>query len=457
MGWQACPPAVWRAGAAEVKITPPVGVDLSGYAHREGPSLAVHDDLWCRALVLEEGAARLAIISLDLLGLDFALDAATRQSVAQAAEIPPEQVLLNCSHTHAGPAVARLRSLGAPNEGYVASLPGLVAEAVSEAAGRLRPAVAAFGRAPGRAGINRRERTPTGAIAIGRNPEGLTDEWVRVLRLSDPDGRPSTRPAGKPIAVLFNHACHGTTLGGENREITAEWMGAACQALRARLGGEVVPMFLQGCCGQINPDREERSFAQVARIGDKIADSVLAAMEVAQPIAGRLASRLERIQLPLQDPPDLPTARARLAEAERQAESARDAQSVHPYYLRALEELVAYARNVVGLSERGARGLRLPFAVQAMALGDLGVVALSGEVFLDFALQIEAESPFPRTMVLGYSNGCTGYVPTAQAFTEGGYEPDLSFRYYGTLPLAPEAGEEMARAALGLLRELHGP
>jgi len=436
---------VLQAGAAEAKITPPVGVDLSGYAHREGPSVAVHDDLWCRALVLENAGARLAVVSLDLLGLDFPLDASIRQAVSHAAALPAEHILLNCTHTHAGPAVTHLHSLGAPNEAYLADLPGKIADTVATAARELRPAHIAYGVAPGRAGINRRERTPEGNIIIGRNPEGLTDQWVRVLSLRREDGQ--------PIAVAFSHACHGTTLGGENRSISAEWMGAACQALRSRLGEGAIPMFLQGCCGQINPDREERTFEQVAWVGERIAEAALSALTSAQPISGRLSARLERIQLPLRNPPDLPTAQALLAQAERQAEEGRR-QGVHAYYLRALEELVAYARGVLGLSERGPRNLRLPFVVQVIALGDLGLAALSGEVFLDFTLQIEEGSPFPHTLVLGYSNGCTGYVPTAQAIAEGGYEPDLSFRYYGTLPLAPEAGEQMVATALSLLREV---
>jgi hypothetical protein len=73
-------------------------------------------------------------------------------------------------------------------------------------------------------------------------------------------------------------------------------------------------------------------------------------------------------------------------------------------------------------------------------------------VFFDFSGEIEAASPFAHTLVLGYSNGCTGYVPTPQAIAEGGYEPDASFRYYETLPLAPEAGGEMVEAAAGVLR-----
>ena len=432
-----------RAGAAETTITPPVGVDLSGYAAREGPSTGVHDDLWCRAVVLDDGAARAALVSLDLLGLDFPLDEAIRTAAAEKAGIDREHILLNCSHTHAGPpsATVGLCGLGEPDRRYTDRLPVLIADTVALAASRARPAKAAYGTAPVRIGMNRRERTPDGTVNIGRNPAGLTDEAVRVLRFSDLDGR--------EVAVLFNHACHGTTLGGGNREISSEWMGAACRRLHERLDADAVPVFLQGCCGQINPDRhgDERSFGEVERLGGMMADAVLAALAAAKPMdPSGLRARLEHIQLPLQDPPDLASARAGVERAGRELEQARQG-GANAYWVRALKSQVRYAQWVLSLAESGARDLTLEFAVQAVALGDVAVVGLSGEVFFDFAQQIAAESPFPHTIVLGYTNGCTGYVPTAQAFAEGGYEPEGSFTWYGTLPLAPQAGEVMVAEA----------
>lgn len=436
-----------RAAAARVKITPPVGVDLSGYAFREGPSEGVHDDLWCRALVLDDGTTRLALMALDLLGLDFPLDAALREAVAQAAGTAPEHILLNCSHTHAGPSVARrLAGLGEPNESYIAGLPGLAAEAAAAAASGLGPVALAWGEAPLRAGINRRERTGDGRIRLGRNPRGLADERVRVVRVGA-DGQ-------EPTAVIFQHACHGTTLGRENRMISSEWMGAACEEVVRRLATAAIPIFLQGCCGQINPDATKPSFEEVDRLGAEVGDAVAAALESAEPLPGTpLSARLGRIELPLQHPVSPDAAHTNLSKAKDQLATACR-EGAHRYAVRSHESQVCYAAMVLDLAERGGRGQSLPFAVQAMGIGELALVALSGEVFLEFAHQIEAGSPFRHTVVLGYSNGCTGYVPTAEAFREGGYEAADSFNWYGTLPLAPEAGEVMVDAALQMLREL---
>ena len=75
-------------------------------------------------------------------------------------------------------------------------------------------------------------------------------------------------------------------------------------------------------------------------------------------------------------------------------------------------------------------------------------------MFFEFAQEIEARSPFRHTLVLGVSNGCTCYIPTRQAFAEGGYEAKDSFRWYGIPPLAPHAGEVMAAAAIRMLNDL---
>lgn len=449
-----------QAGAAEVKITPPVGVDLFGYAARPGPSAGVHDDLWAHALVLDDGARRVALLALDLLGTDLELDALFRQAVSQAAETPPDHLLLNFSHTHAGPVtgLARLGGMGAIQRDYLDALPELLGRAAAQAAARLAPARLRYGAAPARVGINRRERRENGQIVIGRNPQGLVDDEMRALLVESSDG--------EPIAILFHHACHGTTLGGNNLLITAEWMGAASARLREHYGAP--PLFLQGCAGQTNPDASEATFEEMERLGALAYHAIVRALSASRPLeATPLGAVKEEIALPLQDPPPVEIAAAELARAEREAAEARQvprqsrdggpsglATGAHPYWVRALESLIPKARETLELSRQGATGLTLPFVVQALALGELALVGLSGEVFLEFAHHIVRDSPFPNTWVLGYSNGCQGYVPTREALAEGGYEGADSFRWYGTLPLAPEAGEVMVEAAVRMLNQL---
>jgi hypothetical protein len=436
-----------RVGIHERKITPPVGVDLSGFAHREGPSEGVHDDLWCRALVLDDGTTRLGIVALDLLELDFELDAAVRRAVSDATVIRPDRLLLNCSHTHAGPATGAPEGTASKNRGYLSRLPAEIAAVVREAEKGLIAGRLSYGETEVQIGIDRRERQPDGSIDFGRNPDGPADTKMRAIGVDTGQAAPA--------AIIFNLACHGTALKGENREISAEWMGATVSHVRRIAGDALTPIFLQGCCGQINPDVSAATFEEVDRIGERAAQAVAAAMEAAQPVEpAPLGAQLQRIGLPLQDPPSPDLARDDLRKAQSDVERLRR-NGTHPYVVRAFDSLVAHARDMVERSERGAEGETAPFVVQVLRLGELAIVGLSGEVFFEFALEMQRRSPFRHTLVLGYSNGCTCYVPTEEAFEEGGYEADESFRWYGIPPLRPDAGEVMVQAAARMLADLH--
>ena len=238
--------------------------------------------------------------------------------------------------------------------------------------------------------------------------------------------------------------------------ISADWMGAAARHLSGSAGSHGVPIFLQGCAGQINPDATAATFEEADRLGSEMAEAVLGALTRGQPFGGLpLAARLERIALPLQDAESPEEARLQLNSAQAQLDRVA-AQGEHPYVLRAFGQLVSHAQMMLARAESGAKGETLPFAVQAIRVGDLAIVGLSGEVFFEFAHTIQAGSPFRHTLVLGYSNGCTCYIPAKEAFEEGGYEADDSFRWYGVPPLRPDAGDLMATAAIRLLQRLEG-
>ncbi|MBN1458392.1 MAG: neutral/alkaline non-lysosomal ceramidase N-terminal domain-containing protein [Armatimonadetes bacterium] len=438
-----------RAGASVTSITPPVGVDLSGFGFREGPSEGVHDDLFCRVLVLDDGLTRLAVAGMDLLRLKPELEVEMRQAVAAAADCRPEAVLLNCSHTHAGPDTGGLEALGTPHEEYVRTLPKLAASTAATAVDNLEPATLHYGEAPLRIGVDRREVGDDGVVRFGRNPEGIADSVVRVLAAKG-------QTSGKQ-SVLFHHACHGTALKGDNRLISADWIGAAAQSLQRDLGSDTQSIFLQGCCGQLNPDVGDNTFDEMTRIGEETAAAVKTALASSQPMEGTpLGARLARIGLPLQEP--MEPAEADKLLGRRRGDVARaKSNGWHPYVVRALEHLVAHAETMVERARRPDSGDTngLPFVVQALRIGDLGLAAMSAEVFFEFSQVVQEESHFAHTWVLAYTNGCLCYVPTPAAYAEGGYEADDSFAWYGVLPLAPTAGGRLAEVASQLLREVY--
>ena len=392
--------------SSDVVITPPPGALLIGPT---APSTGVHDDLCARALVLAEGDTQVAIVSLDLVGLDVRLAAEIRAQVRR--EIGVAAVLLNCSHTHSAPFTipwsitgpAWVHGEGRP---WRDSLPVKVAAAVRAARLNLQPAALAAGRAPVQVGMSRRLPTADG-ITMAPHPDGAVVPWVDVLRVDDLHGH--------PLAVLYSHACHPVIVHGASTLVSADFPAFAAQTIRQSLGDGVLPMFLQGCGASVNGEPLRGGFPAAARAGRHLGEAALRAAGDAITLPGDgLQTASARVELPLQDWPSR-------GECERGiawlAERVSDADGDAWFLANVLLSLRALREQADG----GAAGT-LPLEINAIAVGEWCLLALQHEVVADYQLWAEGASPFPRTMTPGYTNGCESYIPTDADLAAGGYE-----------------------------------
>jgi len=346
-------------------ITPPLGIRMVGYASRTEGAASVHDDLFVNAVVIEHGRERVALLTYDicLLSMDHADE--FKAAIKKATGLKPDQILLNTTHTHAGPALGR-REKNRMQEAYRAEVIRQTLRALRVALAEVSPAEFSVGNAPLDIGVNRRELRSDGQIILGENPDGPTLHEVDVWRFAREH---------KPDVVLFSVPLHGTTLGEWNLSITGEWMARAIQRLECRAPGARY-VFLQGCGANQNPYSTHR-----------------------------------------------PGMRGTFGEME---EHARDACTAVLKALSHVRELNPLPLRVVMQTaelppkKRGeeSKALRL----QGIRLGDAMLVALSAEVFVEYALFGREVSPAQATLVLGYSNGNIGYLPTAVVYPEGGYE-----------------------------------
>ena len=432
-----------HAGIAETNITPPVGVWMCGYAFRPSGCTGIHDDLWARAIVFDDGRNRVALVSMELLGLDFDLVDRVRQGVFESTGIPPAALMLHATHTHGGPNVRKFNTMGSRDESYVESLTEKLVDAVKEAASRLEPVSLGFGRTPAQIGINRREIGPDGTSKIGLNPNGPVAPYVDVISVHD--------DRGDPKAVLFSHACHPTTLGGDNLEITGDWPGFACESIRARAG--IVPIFLQGCAGNINP-HPRGSYENAKAHGETIADATLKALDSVEGGAADGVGYLERtVELPLIPPAPVEECDRNVAYWQAKVAEEEDAGDVGR--ILHAEGLLEFARFERSIAAPANPVLRKPFTIQAFNLSGIHVLGMPGEMFVQYQLDFQQQCEY-CSLALGYTNGVHGYVPTAADYPFGGYEVDGSHRYYGTLKYAPES-EFLIRDAAYELLEVDDP
>lgn len=439
-----------HAGAAEAVITPPVGVDMMGFGGRPSGCIGIHDELYARAVVIAGGdngnRRRIALVATDLCSLDMDIIEKVREGVAAKTGIDADGLFLNSTHTHHGPVTVSIHGLGYRDEQFIARLIEKIVGTVAEANDRLAEARLFFGKAPVQIGINRRE-SREGRMVLGDNPEGAVDKEVRVLRVESVNG--------KPIAAVFNHATHPVCLGGQNLLISADYPGYACDTVRRLLGGGV-PMFLQGCCGNINPISACRgTFEKCEESGNQLGEAAVAAWKTAAPLQGSLTPRTVRrnVPLPLMDPPSIEDARATLNAEQKRLDEVL-ARPGNRGEIMIHEAFVEWAERMLALAEEGNMPRTQDFEIQALALGALGLVGLPGEVFFEYAQQIEAASPFKHNLVLGYHNGCIGYVPTAAEYPNRGYEVDIAIRIYGTLMWKPECEGRIVGEATRLLTDI---
>jgi len=419
-----------RAGTAEVNITPPIGTQLTGYGGRVSGCIGIHDDIFARALVLDNGTASLAIVTCDLLGVDRDTVDAVRQGAHEQTGIPPDNIMISCSHTHSGPASMQLGGIADRDELYVKMLNRKITGAISAAKRQLQPAVIGFGREPVRCGNNRRERTPDGKMVLGVNPSGKVAPYVNVMKVAGTDGT--------PIAVLFNHAAHAVALRGNNLLVSADYPGFAARLLKKAKGDSLVPMFAQGCCGDINC-RYFGTFAEAERVGNILGAAVLKRMEEIEEHTDtvQLDSRLRVAKLPLQQPPSVQEAEQILVQARKELQQAQE--SGNPLQVKVRSRSAEWAEELLALAKEGEKPRTRDFEIQILRIGDAAIVGMAGEVFVEYQLWVDEQSPFRHNFVHAYTNGVIGYVPTADEFPKGGYEIEVACKYYpGTLMLSPE-------------------
>jgi hypothetical protein len=409
------------------------------------PARSVHDELFARALVLSDGSESLAVVSLDLLGLSPALVEAVRQEAAAQAGLDAARVMFTATHTHSAPLTLDCCPNDQPtrNRAWEAAMTRTVGAVIAQAAARLEPAALAVGRAAVQLGVNRRVSILS-RTRMEPNPHGPVIPWVDVLRVNRRDGT--------PLAVLYSHAAHPVTVHESDALFSADFPGAAARALRQGLGEQVVPLFMQGCAGDINVRTLAGGVEACEAIGAELAAAVIAAVTAAQPLSpGSLRAGLRVIDLPLDTPP--PSVAATLLARVRESVAVTDATERDPRVLDDQRSLLAWAERLAAFGADAPRALAMPLHAFRLA-PDCVLLGLGHEPFAGYHAALTAASPFAHTFVFGYTNGSNAYLPTAEAFYLGGYEAFGANKLFGLPPLTPACERLVLAAARDLLGDL---
>ncbi len=440
----------WKAGIATTVVTPAQPMWMSGYAARTKPSEGKVHDLHAKALALEAcpersrgdaQGARLVIVTVDLLGIPRPLRDWLEKQVKDSYKLPPENLLLNASHTHCGPVVKEMDDsiygdsfyALSPEQiqlsrRYMETLQQKLLTLVGQAIENLTPARLGYTHARAGFAMNRRLKTERGYV-ISANPDGPVDHDVPVLRIDNPDG--------ELRAVMFGYACHCTTLSFY--KFCGDYAGFAQFYLEEAHPG-VTAFFVAGCGGDQNP-YPRRTLALAQQHGRALANGVETALLArASPVRGPIRAALETVTLDFAKPP-------------RRQQLQQEAKSSNKYERRHAEVLLKE------LEQNGKIRTTYPYLVQVIQFGDdLTMVALAGEVVVDYSLRLKAELAGLTVWVAGYSNDVFGYLPSLRVLQEGGYEGGGAMRYTNLPgPFAPSVEERVIDKVHKLVDKVRTP
>lgn len=428
------------AGAAVSNITPWLGVAIPGN-FRPQYGADIHDELLAKALVLDNGEKRIAMVTCDVIAMPEKIAQAAKMRILKRCGITPDCVMINATHTHSGAGIADLLDVKEDAD-YTAWLPLKIADAVELAMRRLRPACIGFASVnEDRIAFYRRWRMKDGTVHTnpGRNhsdlvePMGKIDPELAMIYVEGLDGL--------PIAVAASFSLHyiGVDKGDE---VSADYFGHFYHQMRHYLGGDCVPLLWNAASGQINNidfsgNRvwTNRGHIQAKRMANVLAGHVITEIQLMD-----MQSDLE-----LNAAVDTLTFSPKMITADDLAISQRIVTGDCEYTTGPFSWVVGqpipkdrvevYAKECLRLA-RLPQQMTAP--IQVFKLGSAAIVALPGEIFVESGFRIKAQSQASPLMLVSLANGYIGYVCTDDALTqEGGYETWAALSSLGGVGTAP--------------------
>ena len=447
-------------GNSKADITPPVGIAHANWGssvHQVAEGIDM--PLYCNVLYIESEASgnKVIILDLDLCIIDDEIDQMIREAVLSVINIPSENIRISVSHTHAGPPYGRSDSTGGGwlTEGvdlivpYFESFPEKISDAIKKATGSLKRCNISYGIGRSDININRRPADENGNLFTGRNWDGIVDHSVDVIGFDDENGN--------VVSTIVGYACHPHILGPENRLISPDYPGHLRKTVEDIVGGSC--LFFQGYAGNQGPVHTFVGEVEVARKAGKILGLEASKVRMSLDPFERKEELIEIVQagadlgmyedVAVSEPSDdliinntyvdLPTLNF---------PSYEEASEI---YDNAIEELNKARRlgNKDDIKKMVSNAKRANFTrrnslrskngkvniwIQTIKIGDIVLQGLPLEPFIEYGDRIKSLNPNKKVILSGYTNCIHGYLPTAKAYEEGGYETRNT-------PLSPESEE----------------
>lgn len=435
-----------KIGVGQVEYEPKIGLPIMGHSRDDYSSKGFHDPLYSKAVAFADGDdVQFVLISLDICMITASQVEILRRIVEEDTGIAASKIFITATHTHGGPATISLYASPKAKDEYIEEFLGNAAKAVGAAVANLQQAQIKIGYAhEDRLGFNRRLKCKDGQTHM--NWETLEKDFViETLGPIDPEVTViSIEQDGKPVSAMVNHALHSAILDYENSDYTADFPGYLAEAMGQLFDKNFINLFLNGCCGNVNhlnyadEFSPRRGFEMAQRCGYMLATKTFSALKEAKPCSiDKIAVSSEKVEL------------ERLKIDDEAYAKAKDFLKNDKKEIIDGDGLPMEYAAPVWVKMREIQDTPAHVEVMVARLGEMAIVGLPGEVFCEFGLEIKEKSPASHTIVVELSNDAIGYIPTREAFEQGGYEPMA-----GACNFAPGVGEKLTDSALKQLEAL---
>lgn len=413
-----------QVGAAKAKLTPQITVDLGGFAARNEPCSGVLDDIWARSIFLTNGKDKLAIVSVEVVGITPGHVNKLKNQIKQKCGLAEWQILIAATHTHSAPVLDdTLIGCGNVNPEYVKYFNRVVVETCCKSMQNLVPCKMhlAKGNAPD-VSYNRRILLKDGTVTPD---EGLdesqvarrqaVDDSLQIITMIDSEGR--------NVAKLVHFACHGVCLGSENTQVSSDLPGWICRHIEDA-GESGCCIFLNGATGNINPINKCSGFESLKRNGDLLLAAIktIESQGMLLMESQTIQTRLTSIQWPFKAEYDIKGFEKLLHDGKADIS---DPTSVERWTDR--EALTKWARDSIEKLKKDHLTAFGP--IQDVTLGTQRMLGLPFEVFSEVT-DLLTNSIGQPISIISFANGVLGYFPAPEEIELGGYEVTISHVFY---------------------------
>lgn len=405
-----------KASLKSINITPPVGMQMAGYSERDHGAEGIHDELYAKVLVVDDGKRKVALVICDVIGIDLYVSENVRKIVSNKTDISKDAIMVSAIHTHSSVYACRLHGVDflhtrqqdkESDEAYYQQLIQKIANGIIWANDNLQEAKIGFGKG--------------NVIDLGTNRNDVHayyDDSVNIIKVSN--------LRDEVLGIIVNHACHPTVLNQDNYLFSADYPAYFRSKLEA-LYPEAVVAFSQGAAGSASAryTKKASTFEEAKRLGEKLADATLQILDnIEMKETIQVSYQCENLVLKVKDFPSNEECISKIKAYEQTWQELIDTHANDQDIRKAYVTLQGAQREYQ--TRQNIHVKEIETMMQILNFDVCTIISIPGDVFGEIGRDIKLLDNYNDIVVVGYTNDFIGYILSKEGFEMNCYEKNMT-------------------------------